>query len=148
MKNFVLLLLALCAISAATLYSQAAPPAMSAAATAASAVLHETETYAIGGVGFGGATSPGETAFRELQRDPDSTAAFLALLDDETTAKAGQLYALLGLKIAKSAQFEARLPAFLVDESALYQFSGCILLPVKVKDIAARFVDKNEAARA
>jgi len=143
MKNFVLLALTFFL----ALISVAAPPEVSAPAVAASDQLHQTETFALGGVGFAGTTSRGEIAFRTLQRDENSSAAFLALLDDETTTKAGQLYALLGLKEAKSAQFEARLPAFLADESTVTQLRGCILMPVKVKEIAARFAE-NVAPRA
>lgn len=123
--------------------SQAAPPELSDSARAPYDKLHQVEAFALGGVGVVGSTSPGETAFRKLQREPNVIAIFTALLDDETTGKGGQLYALLGLKEAKSAQFAERLPAFLQDDSTITQISGCIVMQVKVKEIAARFVDKK-----
>ena len=148
MKQFALLALALCLTFASIHQIQAAPPAMSAPAVAAYDKLHQTETFALGGVGFAGTTSSGELAFRELQKEPDAAEIFTALLDDETTPKAAQLYALLGLRNANDAGFAERLPAFLEDDSTVSQMSGCILMPVKVKEIAASFVDKNAPARA
>lgn len=146
MKNFILLALTLCAVFAVRNTSQAAPE-LSAPAVAAYDKLHQTEIFALGGIGVAGTTSESELAFRQLARDENSAAAFVALLDDETTTKAGQLYALLGLREANRPQFEARLPAFLADDSKVTQFSGCLMMPVKVKEIAARFV-KDETARA
>ena len=146
MKKYVLLALAFCAVFAAFNASHAAP-ALSAPAVAAYDELHQTEYFALGGVGFAGTTSQSELAFRELARDENGAAAFIALLDDQTTAKAGQLYALLGLQEANRAQFDARLPAFLADDSTVILFGGCLRMPVKVKDIAARFV-QDEVARA
>ena len=147
MKNFVLLALALCATFAAINNVRSAPSELSAPAVAAYDGLHDAGVFALGGVGFNGTTSPGETAFRELQREPNAAAIFIALLDDETTTKAGQLYALLGLKRAEDAQFEARLPAFLADESSVTQFSGCIMMPVKAKTVAAGFVEVKTSDR-
>lgn len=143
MKIFALLALTFWLVFAAINTSQAASPELSASARAAYDKLHQTEIFALGGVGIAGATSQGETAFREVQKDPNAVAAFVALLDDEMTPRAGQLYALLGLKEAKDTQFEERLPDFLADESTVTQFRGCIMMPVKVKEIAARFVDKK-----
>lgn len=140
MKLLALLLLAFCLALPAT---AATPPDIDAPAVAAYDQLHQTEVFALGGVGYSGATSPGEIAFRELQKEPDAAAFFVALLDDETAAKAGQLYALLGLKEARSAEFEARLPAFLEDDSPIFWRSGCMKMSVSVKTIAARFVDKK-----
>lgn len=148
MKKFVLLAITLCAtysvinISHAT-PRHAAPPELSAPAVAAYDKLHAATFFALGGVGIGGEISSNEIAFRELQSEPNAVASFFALLDDETTTKVGQLYALLGLKEAKSPEFEMRLPAFLADDSTVTQMSGCIRVPVKVKEIAARFVDKK-----
>ena len=147
MKSFFLLCLALCAIFAARNTSRAATPEPSAPAVAAYDQLHQTEVFALGGVGRAGTTSPSELAFREVVRDENGAAAWVALLDDETTTKAGKLYALLGLREANRAQFEARLPAFLTDDSKVTQFRGCLMMPVRVKEIAASFV-QNEAARA
>lgn len=143
MKNFVLLALTFCVAFAAINTSHAAPPELGAPAVAAYEELHQTEIFALGGVGIVGSTSHGETALRELQKEPNAVAAFVALLDDETTAKAGKLYALLGLKNAKDAQFAERLPAFLSDDSSVKTQRGCIRISVKVKEIAARFVDKK-----
>lgn len=143
MKIFALLALAFCLTFAALNSSHAAPIELSASARAAYDKLHQTEIFALGGVGYAATISESETAFRELQREPNAVAAFVALLDDETTTKVGQLYALLGLKEANDSQFEERLPAFLADDSTVTQMSGCIMMPVKVKEIAARFVDKK-----
>ena len=143
MKNFVLLALTLCAIFAAIPSGNAAPPELSAPAVAAYDKLRVANVFALGGVGIVGATSQGETAFRELQREPNATEVFIALLDDPTASKAGQLYALFGLKEAKSAEFEVRLPAFLEDDALVETQSGCIRVSVEVKNVAARFAEKK-----
>ncbi len=168
MKSFILLALTLCVAFATINNGQAEPfestapapslsqtdtsepnaPELSAPAVAAYDKLHQTEIFALGGIGVAGTTSESELAFRELASEPNAAAAFIALLDDETTAKAGQLYALLGLQKAKDAQFEARLPAFLADDSVVSQMSGCIMMTVKVKEIAARFAGKDNSASA
>lgn len=123
--------------------ASAAPPELDAPAQSAYDKLHETEIFARGGVGFAGVTSESETAFRALSRDENAVSAFVALLDDETATKAGQLYALLGLKQAGSAQFAQRLPAFEADESYVTEMSGCLMMPVKVREIASRFASAN-----
>ena len=145
MKIFALLALTLC-LALTTIDSQSAAPELSAPAQTAYDKLHRTEIFALGGVGYAGTTSASELAYRELVKDNNAVAAFTALLDDESTTKEGQLYALLGLKEANDAQFEARLPTFLADDSTANEMSGCLMMPVKVRELAAQIAKRKVTA--
>ena len=147
MKVFVLLALTLC-LSLAAIRTQAAAPELAAPAQTSYDKLHDAEFFALGGVGYAGTTSDNELAYRELAADPNAVAAFVALIDDESASKAGQLYALLGLQAAGDAQFEARLPAFLADDSPVTEMSGCILMPVKVSAIARQIAERAAPKKA
>jgi hypothetical protein len=117
----------------------APPPAENAKHEAACAVLKDAAYFAIGGVGFAGATSEGETALRTLLGQPQAEARFEALLDDKNTSPAGKLYALLGLKLRGAQQqsrFEQHLRAFLTSKANVPIMRGCLRSSEPVADVA------------
>ena len=117
----------------------APPPAENAKHEAACAVLKGTAYFAIGGVGFAGTTSEGETALRTLLDQPRVEALFEALLNDKNTSSAGKLYALLGLKLRGQLQqtrFEQHLRAFLASKANVPIMRGCLRSSEPVADVA------------
>src|SRR3954447_451970 len=72
--------------------------------------LRGVESFAIGGIGIAGTTSEGERALRNLLAAPDATAPLQGLLAKATPA--GQLYALLGLRVHDRAAYELAVKDF------------------------------------
>jgi len=93
--------------------------------------LRHVESFAVGGIGVVGATSDGERALRNLLEDSAATAKLVGLLTKATPA--GQLYALLGLRIHDRAAYDPAVKYFHAPDVSIETISGCIVsrLPFK-----------------
>lgn len=103
--------------------------------------LKKTTSFSMGGVGYAAQTSEGEKALRVLKEDPKAGEAFAALIEDKDSKKAGQLYALLGLKWRDQEKFESLVPPFLEDKTQVEEQSGCIVFRMSVYFIAQEIRD-------
>ena len=99
-------------------------------------LVRETPRFTIGKVGFAGHPSKVETSFREILSESNAKIQLNRILS--TGTKAGQLYALLGLKILKDPQFKQALPHFLSDKSDVETMEGCVVRHTTVKAIAGQ----------
>jgi hypothetical protein len=106
----VLILLAPCAQS-----EQSAPDA----------TLRKTSLFALGGIGVAGSMSEGERALREILTESDVTARLDKMLSDASPA--GQLYALLGLRLRDRAAYERALGKLRTNDAKVQTARGCIL---------------------
>jgi hypothetical protein len=90
--------------------------------------------FAMGGVGFAGTTSEGETALRVLLENKQANVVFQTLLKEAT--REGQLYALLGLRFTNPSSFTRQVGPFLSMKAKVGTMSGCILSEQPVSTIA------------
>ncbi len=98
--------------------------------------LHRIESFAIGGIGVAGATSEGERALRNLLAEPDATAKLEGLLTKATPA--GQLYALLGLRVHDRAAYERAAKDFHPPDGEVETIGGCIISRLPFKQVLDR----------
>jgi len=114
----------------------------------ASSRLSRVSIFAIGGVGFAGATSAGEKDFRVLMIDPQAEQAFEDLyVHGNNQAKA---YALLGLHTLRPQRFHEIYDKLSTTGEEVSVMQGCIASKRKLKTIAQEidggsFVVKPEA---
>jgi hypothetical protein len=87
--------------------------------------LRKTATFALGGVGFAGVTSEGERMLREVLKGPEAVRRLEGLLPDASPA--GQLYALLGLRLRDRAAYQRALEKYRVNDANVQTMRGCIL---------------------
>ena len=73
----------------------------------AESALIKTSSFALGGVGVAGTMSEGERVLREILREAGATARLENLLPHASPA--GQLYALLGLRVCDRAAYQRAL---------------------------------------
>ncbi len=92
---------------------------------AADETLRKTELFALGGIGEAGSMSEGERALREVLKGPDGPARLEKLLSDASPA--GQLYALLGLRLRDRAVYERALQKLRTNDAKVQTARGCIL---------------------
>ena len=71
------------------------------------ATLRKTTLFALGGIGVAGTMSEGERALREVLKESDVPAQLEELMSDASPA--GQLYALLGLRLRDRTAYERAL---------------------------------------
>ncbi len=88
--------------------------------------LAHVSTFAVGGVGFAGTRSAGESALRVLLKEKGANAAFQKLLQSATPE--GQLYGLLGLSLVAPGQLTSYAKAYLSSKSPVQTISGCIVM--------------------
>lgn len=93
--------------------------------SAPDATLRKTEMFALGGIGVAGSMSEGERALREALNQPGLTARLEKLLSDASPA--GQLYALLGLRVRDRAAYERALGKLRMTNAKVQTARGCIL---------------------
>jgi hypothetical protein len=93
--------------------------------SAPDATLRKAELFALGGVGAAGSMSEGERALREVLRESDVSVRLEKLLSDASPA--GQLYALLGLRLRDRAAYERALPKLRTTDAKVQTARGCIL---------------------
>jgi hypothetical protein len=87
--------------------------------------LQKTGSFALGGVGVAGTMSEGERALREVLKEPDA----IARLEDTlpNASPAGQLYALLGLRLRDRAAYQRALEKHVANDAKVQTMRGCIL---------------------
>ena len=98
--------------------------------------LRRIESFAIGGIGVAGTTSDGERSLRNLLEDPDATTKLEGLLTKATPA--GQLYALLGLRVHDRAAYERAAKDFHGPDGEVETIGGCIISRVPFKQLLDR----------
>ena len=69
--------------------------------------LQKTTTFALGGVGYAGVMSEGERTLREILKEADAPKRLASVLPNASAA--GQLYALLGLRLRDRATYDRAL---------------------------------------
>jgi hypothetical protein len=102
------------------------------ASRAASSLARET-AFALGGVGVAGTISPGEGDLRAVLKEADAVQQLQSLL--KKASPAGQLYALLGLRLRDRPAYEQALPAFRKRSDVVSTMHGCILMKEKMDSI-------------
>lgn len=98
--------------------------------------LRSAPFFAMGGVGFFAQQSFGERALRSLARYEDAAFGFEAVLDNRNASRAGQLYALIGLRWTNERAFHERIAPFLLDKTPVEVRGGCFVYNLPVSFIA------------
>jgi hypothetical protein len=99
----------------------------------AEAILEKAGMFALGGIGVAGTMSPGERALRELVEKADAATRMDRLLTNATPA--GQLYALLGLRLKDRAAYQRALEKCRNTEAKVETARGCILSQESFRDL-------------
>ena len=89
------------------------------------AALQEAASFALGGVGVAGTMSEGERALREVLKEPDAVARLERALPNASPA--GQLYALLGLRLRDRAAYQRALEKYRANDASVQTMRGCLL---------------------
>ena len=89
------------------------------------ATLRKTTLFALGGIGVAGTMSEGERGLREVLKESDVPARLEKLLSDASPA--GQLYALLGLRLRDRTAYERALAKLRTTNAKVQTARGCIL---------------------
>ena len=113
-----------------------AAPVTAAPVSDPSGQLRRVESFAIGGIGVAGTTSQGEAALRTLLAEPDATTKLEGLLIKATSA--GQLYALLGLRVHDRAAYERAVKNFHAPDGDVETIGGCIISRLPFKQVFDR----------
>lgn len=92
-----------------------------------------TGWFAIGGVGMTESIGKTEIAFRSILASPSAREQFISLLSTATIA--GQLYALLGLKLLRDPSFEASSHKYLLIDTDVLVPNGDVILKKTVHNI-------------
>lgn len=95
--------------------------------------LRQTTTFALGGVGVAGSMSEGERALREVLKERDAVTRLESALPEASPA--GQLYALLGLRLRDRAAYERALPKYQENDATVQTMRGCILQRESFRDL-------------
>ena len=95
--------------------------------------LHKIQTFAIGGVGVAGTMSEGERMLREVLKEPDAARRLESSLPDASAA--GQLYALIGLRLRDRAAYARALKKYGTNEATVPTMRGCILQRESFRDL-------------
>jgi hypothetical protein len=105
--------------------------------------LRKTGLFALGGIGAAGSMSEGERALREVLKESDVAARLEKMLSDASPA--GQLYALLGLRLRDRAAYERAVGKLRTTDAKVQTARGCILQQESfgdlVKEIEHRLYD-------
>ena len=92
---------------------------------ASETALQKTTTFALGGVGFAGIMSEGERMLREILKEADAATRLESVLPKASAA--GQLYALLGLRLRDRAAYQRALEKYRANDEKVQTMRGCIL---------------------
>ena len=95
--------------------------------------LRNAGSFALGGVGVAGTMSPGERSLREVLHESDAVAQLERALPDATPA--GQLYALLGLRIRDRTAYQRALEKYRANDVQVETMRGCILQQESFRDL-------------
>jgi hypothetical protein len=105
----------------------------SEAASGAASSLARENVFALGGVGAAGTMSSGEKDLRAVLKEADAVQQLQSLL--KNASPAGQLYALLGLRLRDRPAYEQAVPAFRKRSEAVSTMHGCIIMKEKMDSI-------------
>jgi hypothetical protein len=97
-------------------------------------IVQTAERFTVGGVGIAGSPSRQETAFRQLLKQPEPVSRCKKLLTEATPA--GQLYALLGLRLLDQQSFQTALPRYKNSRLEIPTMSGCIVMRTTAAQVA------------
>ncbi len=114
---------------ASVLYLTPSAGAVGDASGAASNLAREN-AFAVGGVGVAGTMSGGEKDLRAVLKEANAVQQLQSLL--KNASPAGQLYALLGLRLRDRAAYEQAVPAFRNRSDVISTMHGCILMKEKM----------------
>ena len=98
--------------------------------------LLSVHQFNFGGVGFSGATSEGELAYRSIAASTNALALYSAALTNANT-DAGKLYALCGIQMLAPETFDAQAKLLRTSKAKITMMSGCIAYEVYVTNIVA-----------
>jgi hypothetical protein len=104
-------------------------------------IIKSAERFTVGGVGFAGSPSRQEMAFRHLLKQPEAISRCTKLLTEATPA--GQVYALLGLRLLDQQAFKAALPRYKESDSEISSMSGCVVTRTTAAKLA-REIERGE----
>ena len=107
--------------------------------------LRHTPLFAVGDIGFMGATSTPEKSLQALLGRPGATGCFVALL--RTATLEGQLYALLGLRLTDRRIFLREEPHYLRMKRRVMWASADIVLSVPAGLVAKKIARGDYDAR-
>jgi hypothetical protein len=99
----------------------------------ASVSLARENAFALGGVGVAGTMSSGEIDLRAVLKEADAVQQLQSLL--KNASPAGQLYALLGLRLRDRPAYDRAVPAFRKRSDEVSTMHGCILMKEKMDAI-------------
>jgi hypothetical protein len=102
-------------------------------ASRAASSLAQEKAFALGGVGVAGTMSPGESDLRAVLKEADALQQLQSLLKEASPA--GQLYALLGLRLRDRPAYEQAVPAFRKRSDVVSTIHGCIVMDEKMDNI-------------
>ena len=92
---------------------------------ASETALEKTITFAMGGVGYAGVMSEGERTLREILKETNAARRLESVLPN--AAPAGQLYALLGLRLRDRSAYQRGLEKYRANDAKVPTMRGCIL---------------------
>jgi hypothetical protein len=104
-----------------------------AAGPRASGSLARENTFALGGVGVAGTMSGGEKDLRAVLKEVDAVQQLQSLL--KNASPAGQLYALLGLRLRDRPAYDQAVPEFRKRSDEVSTLRGCIMMKEKMESI-------------
>ncbi|MEY2520980.1 MAG: hypothetical protein QOF24_2739 [Verrucomicrobiota bacterium] len=87
----------------------------------------------MGGVGVAGSMSEGERALREVLKESDASSRLESLLPNASPA--GQLYALLALRLRDRAAHQRALEKYGANSATVQTMRGCILQKESFRDL-------------
>ena len=87
--------------------------------------LQKTTTFALGGVGYAGIMSEGERMLRDILKEPDAAKQLESVLPSASAA--GQLYALLGLRLRDRPAYQRALEKYRANDATVPTMRGCIM---------------------
>jgi hypothetical protein len=99
----------------------------------ADTTLRKAGSFALGGVGVAGTMSEGERALREVLKATDAVARLENALP--SSSPAGQLYALLGLRLRDRAAYQRALEKYRANTAKVQTMRGCILQQESFRDL-------------
>ena len=92
---------------------------------ASETTLRQTTIFALGGIGYAGIMSDGERMLREILKEPDAARRLESVLPNASAA--GQLYALLGLRLRDRAAYQREIEKLRGRDAKVQTMRGCIM---------------------
>jgi hypothetical protein len=90
-------------------------------------------SFSFGGIGVAGTMSQGERALREILKESDAVARLEGLLPQASPA--GQLYALVALRLRDRAAYQRALEKFRANDAKVETARGCMLQQESFRDL-------------